>query len=258
MEGQSTIYISGALCAFSAAECIGQDTSDYPWDTVPLAAERVFRSQQYHDRRQRQYRMQSSPAERAQMTSPRDFFQPIVADGDMGFGTATATMKLTKRMVEAGVAMFHLDDLALGGKSWTGGEGHTVVSTAEYLKRLAAARLQLDIMACVKPAPPMIVKSTLTFDNHSAETMIICRCDTYDAQWITSNHDPRDQPYILGATVPLRPAASSYATPEERSAWDKEARLMTFDDNVKASATTAQYSEYTTLLAQKAPASLAD
>ncbi|KAI8711160.1 Methylisocitrate lyase [Fusarium sp. LHS14.1] len=176
--------------------------------------------------------------ERAQMASPRDFFQPIVADGDMGFGTSTATMKLTKRMVEAGVAMFHLDDLALGGKSWTGGGGHTVVSTAEYLKRLAAARLQLDIMG--------------------AETMIICRCDTYDAQWITSNQDPRHQPYILGATVPLRPAASSYTTPEERSAWDKEARLMTFDDTVKASATTAQYSEYTTLLAQKTPTSLAD
>lgn len=146
MDGQQTVYVSGALCAFSAAECIGQDTSDYPWDTVPQAAERIFRSQQYHDRRQRQDRMRRPWAERQLMVSARDYFMPIVADGDMGFGTATATMKLTKRMVEAGVAMFHLDDLALAGKRFTGAASHTVVSTGEYLQRLAAARLQLDIM----------------------------------------------------------------------------------------------------------------
>lgn len=146
MVGQSTIYVSGALCAFSAAECIGQDTSDYPWDTVPKAADRIFRSQQYHDRRQRQYRMRASEEEREKMDTARDYFLPIVADADMGFGTTTATMKLVKRLVEAGVAMFHLDDLALGGKRYTSGGGHTLVSTAEYLKRLGAARMQLDIM----------------------------------------------------------------------------------------------------------------
>ena len=147
MEGQGTIYVSGALCAFAASECMGQDTSDYPWDTVPKAADRIFKSQMYHDRRQRHDRMRRSPAERAALGRPRDYLLPIVADADMGFGTATATMKLVKRLVESGVAMFHLDDLALDGKRHSGpAAGHTIVSTDEYLRRLTAARLQLDIM----------------------------------------------------------------------------------------------------------------
>lgn len=147
MEGQATIYVSGALCAFSAAECIGQDTSDYPWDTAPKAVDRIFRSQAYHDRRQRQDRMRRPFEERVKMEEGRDYYLPIVADADMGFGTTTATMKLVKRLAEAGVAMFHLDDLALAGKRYTGADScHTVVSTSEYLKRLSAARLQLDVM----------------------------------------------------------------------------------------------------------------
>lgn len=150
MSHQGTVYVSGALCAFGASECMGQDTSDYPWDTVPKAAHRIFASQMYHDRRQRQDRMRRSVAERTKMGDPQDYLLPIVADADMGFGTTTATMKLTKRLVESGVAMFHLDDLALGGKQHTGTEaGHTIVSTKEYLLRLTAARLQLDIMGQV-------------------------------------------------------------------------------------------------------------
>jgi len=46
-----------------------------------------------------------------------DYLAPIVADGDMGFRGLTSTIKVTKLFVEAGVAMFHLDDLAIGGKS---------------------------------------------------------------------------------------------------------------------------------------------
>lgn len=146
MIGQQTIYISGALCAFSAADCSGQDTSDYPWDTVPKVAERMFRSQRYHDRRQRQYRLQMSKEERKRLPEAQDFLQPIVADADMGFGSTTAIVKLVQRLVEAGVAMFHIDDLAIGSKRFTKNEGPTVVPTSEYLSRLCAARMQLDIM----------------------------------------------------------------------------------------------------------------
>ncbi|KAH6962154.1 putative mitochondrial 2-methylisocitrate lyase [Ilyonectria sp. MPI-CAGE-AT-0026] len=236
MEGQKTIYVSGALCAFSEAECIGQDTSDYPWDTVPKVAERIFQSQMYHDRRQRHDRMRRQESERLEMSEARDYLLPIVADADMGFGTQTATMKLVKRLVETGVAMFHLDDLALGGKRYTDGVGHTLVSTAEYLKRLGAARMQLDIMG--------------------AETLILCRCDVDGAQFITTNIDPRDHAYIMGATVPIEPLATGTKGKIETEDWKKRAKVMTFDDAVKSVATIAQFDKYLQVISSESPCSL--
>lgn len=75
-----------------------------------------------------------------------DFMAPIIADADMGFGGLTTTVKLAKSFVEAGVAMIHLDDLAIGLKKFTVGEGRTVVPTSEYLSRLSAVRMQFDVM----------------------------------------------------------------------------------------------------------------
>ncbi|GKT84198.1 hypothetical protein Ct61P_02048 [Colletotrichum tofieldiae] len=71
---------------------------------------------------------------------------PIVADADMGFGTLTGCMKLTRSFVEAGVAMIHIDDLAMGLKKFTNGEGRTIVPTSEYLSRLTTVRMTFDIM----------------------------------------------------------------------------------------------------------------
>ena len=65
-----------------------------------------------------------------------EYMMPIVADADMGFGTLTGCMKLTRSFVESGVAMIHMDDLALGLKKFTNGEGRTIVPTSEYLSRM--------------------------------------------------------------------------------------------------------------------------
>jgi isocitrate lyase len=89
--------------------------------------------------------MRHSKEERAKLEK-YDFMAPIIADGDMGFGGLTTTVKLAKLFVEAGVAMIHLDDLAIGLKKFTVGEGRTVVPTSEYLSRLAAVRMQFDVM----------------------------------------------------------------------------------------------------------------
>ena len=89
------------------------DHADYPWDTVPSVVSKIFRSQQWQDQRQRQFR-QLYPKEERVGLDHWDFLTPIVADGDMGFGGLTHTMKMTRAFVEAGVAMFHLDDLAIG------------------------------------------------------------------------------------------------------------------------------------------------
>lgn len=121
------------------------DQADYPWDTVPKVVEKVYSAQMWNDRRQHQFRMSRSKEERAKLPC-YDYLAPIVADGDMGFGGLTSTVKMAKAFVEAGVAMIHVDDLASGMKRFTIGQGRTLVPTSEYLGRLTAVRMQFDIM----------------------------------------------------------------------------------------------------------------
>ena len=129
----------------SEVEHPGMDHADYPWDTVPKVVNKIFKSQLWHDQRQKQFRMRHTKSEREKLEA-YDFMAPIVADSDMGFGGLTTTVKLARSFVEAGVAMIHLDDLAIGLKKFTIGEGRTVVPTSEYLTRLTAARMEFDVM----------------------------------------------------------------------------------------------------------------
>ena len=168
---QQTVYVSGALCGFSEVALPGMDHADYPWDTVPKVVSKIFKSQLWHDQRQRQYRLRH-PIEERQGLENWDYMAPIVADGDMGFGSLTSTMKMAREFVDAGVAMIHIDDLAIGMKKFTIGQGRTIVPTQEYLDRLTAVRMQFDVMG--------------------AETLLLCRCDTDHAEFITSVVDERD------------------------------------------------------------------
>lgn len=191
-----------------------------PWDTVPKVVDKIFRSQIWHDQRQLQYRMAHKFEDRASLEN-WDYLMPIIADGDMGFGSLTTTLKSTKALAEFGAAGIHIDDLAIGLKRFTIGQGRTVVPTSEYADRVAAVRLQLDIMG--------------------AETLIFARCDTDHADFITSVIDPRDHQYVLGATAPVKPlqdvlddaARSGKSVFEARSQWIASAGLMTFDDAVE-------------------------
>jgi isocitrate lyase len=140
-----TVYVSGALCGLSQAAWPGADHADYPADLVPSVVKRIFNTQLFHDQRQTQLRMRYSEEDRKELDCV-DYMLPIVADADMGFGTLTGCMKLARSFVEAGVAMIHIDDLALGMKKFTNGEGRTIVSTKEYLDRLTTVRMMFDIM----------------------------------------------------------------------------------------------------------------
>lgn len=174
-----------------------------------------------------------------------DYLAPIVADGDMGFGGIPTIVKLTSAFVEAGVAMFHLDDLALGLKKWATGEGRTVIPTCEYLDRLKAARVQLDVLG--------------------ADTMLLSRCDLDHADYITSIVDPRDHWYVVGATKSVgayqtaisKALESGQDFRQAKSEWDSAAGLMTFDEAVKQQATQPCYEAYTSALSSEtSPASL--
>ena len=229
---QQTVYVSGALCGFSEVAIPGMDHADYPWDTVPKVVAKVFKSQLWHDQRQRQFRLRHPKEQRAQLEN-WDYLAPIVADGDMGFGSLTSTMKMAKEFVDAGVAMIHIDDLAIGMKKFTVGQGRTVVPTSEYLDRLRTVRMQFDIMG--------------------AETLLLCRCDTDHSEFITSVIDERDHEYVLGATNKVEPLKDSLVKAQAegkdlktaRSEWKDKAGLETFDEAVKAVASDSEYSAYT-------------
>ncbi|KAF2496372.1 Phosphoenolpyruvate/pyruvate domain-containing protein [Lophium mytilinum] len=226
-----TVYVSGAMCGISQASWPGEDHADYPADLVPSVVKRIFNTQLFQDQRQTQLRMRFDEKDREGLECI-DYLQPIVADADMGFGTLTGCMKAARSFVESGVAMIHIDDLAMGLKKFTNGEGRTIVPTSEYLSRLTTIRMTFDVMG--------------------ADTMLLCRCDSDNAEFITSVLDPRDHPYVLGATTLIKPF--NFAVEEGKSIgksylnvkkeWKASAGVMTFDDAVKQKATPEQFSAY--------------
>jgi isocitrate lyase len=143
-----TVYVSGGLAGLAQANFPGDDHADYPADLVPSIVKRIFNTQLFQDQSQNQLRMKYSKEERKHLDCI-DYMLPIVADADMGFGTLTGCMKLVRNFVESGVAMIHIDDLAMGLKKFTNGEGRTIVPTSEYLTRLTAVRMTFDIMGYV-------------------------------------------------------------------------------------------------------------
>lgn len=235
---QQTVYVSGALCGFSEVALPGMDHADYPWDTVPKVVQKVFKSQLWHDQRQRQYRLRHPVEEREQLEN-WDYMAPIVADGDMGFGSLTSTMKMAREFVDAGVAMIHIDDLAIGMKKFTVGQGRTIVPTQEYLDRCTAVRMQFDVMG--------------------AETLLLARCDTDHAEFITSVVDERDHEYVQGATQRVEPLQDCLRAAQAdgkdlkavRNDWKAKAGIMTFDEAVAKVASKDELDAYRTKLLQQ-------
>ncbi|KAG7724588.1 hypothetical protein KL933_004782 [Ogataea haglerorum] len=240
--GIEAVYVSGGVSALQVADEIGRDHADYPSDTVPKVVARLFKTQLFHDRRQKSYYLGRPAAEQAELPV-YDYLLPMVADGDMGFGSVTAIMKQTKMFAEAGTAMVHYDDLAIGLKKFTEKVGRTVVPLSEYLRRLTAARFQLDVLG--------------------SEMLLMSRVDCYHADFITSVVDSRDHKYVRGATVAgiesfigtmNRALERGENAAAARARWLEQAKVMTFPEAVEQAATAEEYAEFCRLFeARPAP-----
>ncbi len=109
-----------------------------------------------------------------------DFRPFIIADADTGHGGDAHVRNLVRRFVEVGVPGYHIEDQKPGAKKCGHQGGKVLVAEDEQIRRLNAARLQLDIMR--------------------VPGIIVARTDAESATFLENPSDERDQPFILGAT----------------------------------------------------------
>ena len=168
--GLTAIYLSGWQVAADANDA-GQmypDQSLYPADSVPNVVRRVNNAFVREDEKQ------------TAVGEPHvNGIAPIIADGEAGFGGPLNALELMKALIEAGAAAVHFEDQLASAKKCGHLGGKVLVSTGVFLQKLVAARLAADL--CDVP------------------TVLIARTDANSAKLITTDVDPRDQPFIVDA-----------------------------------------------------------
>ena len=145
--GIEGIYLGGWATSAkgSAEEDPGPDLASYPLSQVPTEAAGLVRALLTADRNQQFARSRMTEAERA-ATPEVDFTPFIIADADTGHGGDAHVRNLIRRFVEAGVPGYHIEDQKPGVKKCGHQGGKVLVAEDEQIKRLNAARFQLDIM----------------------------------------------------------------------------------------------------------------
>jgi isocitrate lyase len=179
--GMEAIYLGGWATSArgSLAEDPGPDLASYPLSQVPDEAAGLVRALLTADKNQHFARARMTEEQRK--TTPAVDFRPfIIADADTGHGGDAHVRNLIRRFVEVGVPGYHIEDQKPGAKKCGHQGGKVVVAEDEQIKRLNAARLQLDIMR--------------------VPGILVARTDAESATFIESRSDERDQPFILGAT----------------------------------------------------------
>jgi len=179
--GIEGIYLGGWATSAKGSidEDPGPDLASYPLSQVPNEAATIVRALLTADRNQGFARSRMRVAER-EGTPAVDFRPFIIADADTGHGGDAHVRNLVRRFAEVGVPGVHIEDQRPGTKKCGHQGGKVLVPVDEQIKRLNAARFQLDIMG--------------------VPGIVVARTDAESASLLDGDGDGRDHPFILGAT----------------------------------------------------------
>lgn len=171
--GLKAIYLSGWQVAADAnlSGHMYPDQSLYPANSVPAVVKRINQTLQRADQIQH---MEGS--------GDMDYFVPIVADAEAGFGGQLNVFELMKGMIEAGASGVHFEDQLSSEKKCGHLGGKVLLPTQTAVRNLISARLAADVMG--------------------VPTIIVARTDADAADLITSDIDPVDQEFITGERTP--------------------------------------------------------
>ncbi|WP_391528439.1 isocitrate lyase [Photorhabdus akhurstii] len=172
--GIEAIYLSGWQVAADAntASSMYPDQSLYPVDSVPAVVKRINNSFRRADQ------IQWANGIDADNQEYIDYFLPIVADAEAGFGGVLNAFELMKAMIEAGAAAVHFEDQLAAVKKCGHMGGKVLVPTQEAIQKLVAARLAADVSG--------------------VPTLLIARTDADAADLLTSDSDAYDSEFITG------------------------------------------------------------
>jgi isocitrate lyase len=167
--GLKAIYLSGWQVAADAnlAGHMYPDQSLYPANSVPEVVRKINQALQRADQ-----------IDHAENRNGIDWYAPIVADAEAGFGGNLNAFELTKAMIEAGAAAVHFEDQLASCKKCGHMGGKVLVPTQEFIQKLIAARLAADVLG--------------------VNTILVARTDADGAGLLTSDVDERDHPFLTG------------------------------------------------------------
>ena len=172
--GLKAIYLSGWQVAGDAnlAGEMYPDQSLYPANSVPAVVRRINNTFQRAD--QIQWMEGKRPTDKEFI----DYFAPILADAEAGFGGVLNAFELMKAMIEAGAAGVHFEDQLASVKKCGHMGGKVLVPSREAVAKLVAARLAADVLG--------------------VPTVLVARTDAEAADLLTSDVDPNDRPFCTG------------------------------------------------------------
>jgi isocitrate lyase len=167
--GVPAIYLSGWQVAADANDSLSMypDQSLYAASSVPTVVRRINNALQRADQ-----------IDHAEGRHEIDWFAPIVADAEAGFGGVLNAFELMKAMIEAGAAGVHFEDQLASVKKCGHMGGKVLVPTQEAVQKLIAARLAADVMG--------------------VPTLLLARTDAEAADLITADIDENDKPFLTG------------------------------------------------------------
>ncbi|MBI4995462.1 MAG: isocitrate lyase, partial [Rhodocyclales bacterium] len=172
--GLEAVYLSGWQVAAdgNTSETMYPDQSLYAYDSVPTMVRRINNTFKRADEIQWSRGIEPGSKEFV------DYFLPIVADAEAGFGGVLNAFELMKNMIVAGAAGVHFEDQLAAVKKCGHMGGKVLVPTSEAVEKLIAARFAADVMG--------------------VPTIVLARTDAEAANLITSDHDANDKPFLTG------------------------------------------------------------